>query len=149
MLQHIPGPFLRCCVPGAETELFCTAGLHVTSGGHGHPSQCPQCVLGVLTCMLVSEQMLEQVLRELQPLCTTEQQFIEKFFHLSQNTAELQVLEVSMGTRSSPVPLAHPSSLIQASSGTVGCLITFVAYQSSPGLWSSGNSQWCQDCWWC
>lgn len=38
--------------------------------------------------------MLEQVLRELQPLCTAEQQFIEKFFHLSQNTAELQVLEV-------------------------------------------------------
>lgn len=84
------------------------------------------CWKGVLMCMLVSEQMLEQVLRELQPLCTTEQQFIEKFFHLSQNTAELQVLEVSMGTKSSPVPLAHPSSLIQASSGTVGCLITFI-----------------------
>ncbi|KAI6078349.1 Exocyst complex component 1-like protein [Aix galericulata] len=62
--------------------------------------------------------ILEQVLRELQPLCTAEQQFIEKFFHLSQNTAELQVLEVSMGTKFSPVSLAHPSSLIQASSGT-------------------------------
>ncbi|XP_013054507.3 exocyst complex component 1-like isoform X1 [Anser cygnoides] len=38
--------------------------------------------------------VLEQVLRELQPLCTAEQQFIEKFFHLSRNTSELQVLEV-------------------------------------------------------
>ncbi|XP_075369428.1 exocyst complex component 1-like [Mycteria americana] len=39
--------------------------------------------------------MLEQVLRDLQPLCTAEQQFIEKFFQLSQDTADLQVLEAS------------------------------------------------------
>ncbi|XP_075018650.1 exocyst complex component 1-like [Calonectris borealis] len=39
--------------------------------------------------------MLEQVLRELQPLCTAEQQFIEKFFQLSQDAADLQVLETS------------------------------------------------------
>ncbi|XP_074003753.1 exocyst complex component 1-like [Numenius arquata] len=39
--------------------------------------------------------MLEQVLRELQPLCTAEQQFIEKFFQLSQDAADLQVLEAS------------------------------------------------------
>ncbi|XP_074456345.1 exocyst complex component 1-like [Larus michahellis] len=39
--------------------------------------------------------MLEQVLRELQPLCTAEQQFIEKFFQLSQDPANLQVLEAS------------------------------------------------------
>ncbi|XP_009472854.1 PREDICTED: exocyst complex component 1-like [Nipponia nippon] len=39
--------------------------------------------------------MLEQVLRELQPLCTAEQQFIEKFFQLSQEAADLQVLEAS------------------------------------------------------
>ncbi|XP_010159340.1 PREDICTED: exocyst complex component 1-like [Eurypyga helias] len=39
--------------------------------------------------------MLEQVLRELQPLCTAEQQFIEKFFQLSQDPADLQVLEAS------------------------------------------------------
>ncbi|XP_075576733.1 exocyst complex component 1 [Pelecanus crispus] len=37
--------------------------------------------------------MLEKVLRELQPLCTAEQQFIEKFFQLSQDAADLQVLE--------------------------------------------------------
>ncbi|XP_009638979.1 exocyst complex component 1 [Egretta garzetta] len=39
--------------------------------------------------------MLEQVLRELQPLCTVEQQFLEKFFQLSQDAADLQVLEAS------------------------------------------------------
>ncbi|XP_034638514.1 exocyst complex component 1-like isoform X2 [Trachemys scripta elegans] len=32
--------------------------------------------------------MLEQVLRELQPLCTAEQRFIEKFFMLSQDAAD-------------------------------------------------------------
>ncbi|XP_009074781.1 PREDICTED: exocyst complex component 1-like [Acanthisitta chloris] len=37
--------------------------------------------------------VLEQVLRQLQPLCTAEQQFIEKFFQLSHDTADLQVLE--------------------------------------------------------
>ncbi|XP_064319519.1 exocyst complex component 1 [Phalacrocorax carbo] len=39
--------------------------------------------------------MLEQVLRELQPLCTAEQLFIEKFFQLSQDAADPQVLEAS------------------------------------------------------
>ncbi|KAM6124904.1 LOW QUALITY PROTEIN: exocyst complex component 1-like [Phoenicopterus ruber ruber] len=43
----------------------------------------------------VIKQMLEQVLRELQPLCTAEQQFIEKFFQLRQDAADLQVLEAS------------------------------------------------------
>ncbi|KAM6353497.1 exocyst complex component 1-like [Alca torda] len=43
----------------------------------------------------VIKQMLEQVLRELQPLCTAEQQFIEKFFQPSQDPADLQVLEAS------------------------------------------------------
>ena len=84
---------------------------------------------------MVSKQMLEQVLRELQPLCTAEQQFIEKFFQLSHDAAELQVLEVSGRTMSSPVPLASPpSSLIQASAGTVGWLLTSVRYLSSPEL---------------
>ncbi|XP_043378374.1 exocyst complex component 1 isoform X3 [Chelonia mydas] len=36
----------------------------------------------------VVEQMLEQVLRELQPLCIAEQRFIEKFFMLSQDAAD-------------------------------------------------------------
>ncbi|KFO93155.1 Exocyst complex component 1, partial [Buceros rhinoceros silvestris] len=54
------------------------------------------------------KQMLEQVLRELQPLCTSEQQFIEKFFQLSRDTTELPVLGVSARTTSSPVPLASP-----------------------------------------
>ncbi|NXQ84299.1 EXOC1 protein, partial [Nyctibius grandis] len=67
----------------------------------------------------VSKQILEQVLRELQPLCTAEQQFIEKFFQLSQDTADLQVLEVSVRTMSSPVA-SPPSSFIQASADTVG-----------------------------
>uniref|UniRef100_A0A674IQK1 Exocyst complex component Sec3 PIP2-binding N-terminal domain-containing protein n=1 Tax=Terrapene triunguis TaxID=2587831 RepID=A0A674IQK1_9SAUR len=35
--------------------------------------------------LIVSKQMLEQVLRELQPLCIAEQRFIEKFFMLSQD----------------------------------------------------------------
>ncbi|NWV01067.1 EXOC1 protein, partial [Upupa epops] len=37
----------------------------------------------------VSKQVLQQVLRELQPLYTAEQQFIEEFFQLSHDTAEL------------------------------------------------------------
>ncbi|NXR12445.1 EXOC1 protein, partial [Semnornis frantzii] len=43
----------------------------------------------------VSKQVLGQVLRELQPLCTAEQQFIQKFFQLSHSAADLQVLEVN------------------------------------------------------
>ncbi|KFQ52383.1 Exocyst complex component 1, partial [Nestor notabilis] len=39
----------------------------------------------------VSKQILEQVLRELQPLCTAEQHFIEKFFQLSHDAADLEV----------------------------------------------------------
>ncbi|KFP90453.1 Exocyst complex component 1, partial [Apaloderma vittatum] len=46
----------------------------------------------------ISKQMLEQVLREIQPLCTVEQQFIETFFQLSHDAADLQVLEVSVRT---------------------------------------------------
>ncbi|NWX88979.1 EXOC1 protein, partial [Nothoprocta pentlandii] len=45
-----------------------------------------------------SEQVLEKVLKELQPLCTAEQEFIEKFFLLNQDAADLEVLEVSMRT---------------------------------------------------
>uniref|UniRef100_A0A8C3SLL3 Exocyst complex component Sec3 PIP2-binding N-terminal domain-containing protein n=1 Tax=Chelydra serpentina TaxID=8475 RepID=A0A8C3SLL3_CHESE len=54
-----------------------------------------ECVLGgrqyLTVCvmyLIVSKQMLEQVLRELQPLCIAEQRFIEKFFMLSQNAAD-------------------------------------------------------------
>ncbi|NXB08384.1 EXOC1 protein, partial [Cnemophilus loriae] len=42
----------------------------------------------------VSKQVLEQVLRELQPLCTSEQQFLQEFFQLGRDSAELQALEV-------------------------------------------------------
>ncbi|KAF1657418.1 Exocyst complex component 1, partial [Aptenodytes patagonicus] len=56
----------------------------------------------------VSKQVLEQVLRELQPLCTAEQQFIEKFFQLSQDATELQVLEVRVRTMSSPGQCPSP-----------------------------------------
>lgn len=44
---------------------------------------------------MVPKQILEQVLRELRPLCIAEQLFIEKFFQLSQNSTDPQVLEVS------------------------------------------------------
>jgi len=97
----IPGSFLQHCAPGAEAEMFCTtdispcSGLDATSGGHGHLSQCPICWKGFLTCPMVPKQILEQVLRELRPLCIAEQLFIEKFFQLSQNSTEPQVLEVS------------------------------------------------------
>ncbi|NXU47052.1 EXOC1 protein, partial [Turnix velox] len=53
----------------------------------------------------VSPQVLQQVLKELQPLCTAEQQFVERFFQLNQDPADL---EVSMRTVSSPSPLASP-----------------------------------------
>ncbi|XP_051486196.1 exocyst complex component 1-like [Apus apus] len=39
--------------------------------------------------------MLEQVLGELQPLCTSEQKFIQRFFQLHQDAADLRALEVS------------------------------------------------------
>ncbi|NWH60784.1 EXOC1 protein, partial [Geococcyx californianus] len=62
----------------------------------------------------VSKQVLEQVLRELQPLCTAEQQFIEKFFQLGQDSSVSRVLEVGVRTVSSPVPLVKepPSWLL-------------------------------------
>ncbi|NXB83255.1 EXOC1 protein, partial [Vidua chalybeata] len=53
----------------------------------------------------VSQQVLEQVLSELQPLCTSEQQFLQEFFWLGCDSVELQALEV----RVSPIV---PSQLI-------------------------------------
>ncbi|NXB56963.1 EXOC1 protein, partial [Struthidea cinerea] len=53
----------------------------------------------------VSKQVLEQLLRELQPLCTSEQQFLREFFQLGHDAVELQVLEVRVSTVSSPGPL--------------------------------------------
>nr|XP_025954698.1 exocyst complex component 1-like [Dromaius novaehollandiae]XP_025954706.1 exocyst complex component 1-like [Dromaius novaehollandiae]XP_025954715.1 exocyst complex component 1-like [Dromaius novaehollandiae] len=54
--------------------------------------------------------ILEQVLKELQPLCTAEQQFIEKFFLLSQDAADPEVLEASAakGGESMPSPEDSP-----------------------------------------
>uniref|UniRef100_A0A8C3SKB1 Exocyst complex component Sec3 PIP2-binding N-terminal domain-containing protein n=1 Tax=Chelydra serpentina TaxID=8475 RepID=A0A8C3SKB1_CHESE len=52
--------------------------------------------------LIVSKQMLEQVLRELQPLCIAEQRFIEKFFMLSQNAADQEGPGVSQ--LSDPLP---------------------------------------------
>ncbi|XP_064884117.1 exocyst complex component 1 isoform X1 [Columba livia] len=63
--------------------------------------------------------MLEQVLRELQPLCTAEQQFIEEFFQLSRDAADLQVLEASASkeaeSTASPEdpPCAKPRSQLE------------------------------------
>ncbi|NXT08794.1 EXOC1 protein, partial [Prunella fulvescens] len=46
----------------------------------------------------VSQQVLEQVLSELQPLCTSEQQFLQEFFCLGCDSVELQALEVRVST---------------------------------------------------
>ncbi|NXO92565.1 EXOC1 protein, partial [Certhia brachydactyla] len=59
----------------------------------------------------VSQQVLEQVLSELQPLCTSEQQFLQEFFWLGCDSAELQGLEVRVGTVPLPGPFV-PSQLI-------------------------------------
>ncbi|XP_021261985.1 exocyst complex component 1-like isoform X2 [Numida meleagris] len=48
--------------------------------------------------------ILEQVLRELRPLCIAEQLFIEKFFQLGQNSVELQKLEEEESTASPDDP---------------------------------------------
>ncbi|XP_064015383.1 exocyst complex component 1-like [Pogoniulus pusillus] len=76
----------------------------------------------------VIKQVLGQVLRELQPLCTAEQQFIEKFFQLSHSAAELQVLEVK-GNLASPEELLCPKpqsqleeALMQLLSEIFSCL---------------------------
>ncbi|XP_010015884.1 PREDICTED: exocyst complex component 1-like [Nestor notabilis] len=52
-------------------------------------------------------QILEQVLRELQPLCTAEQHFIEKFFQLSHDAADLEV-SARTGGESSASPEDPP-----------------------------------------
>ncbi|XP_065545188.1 exocyst complex component 1-like isoform X2 [Lathamus discolor] len=51
--------------------------------------------------------ILEQVLRELQPLCTTEQQFIEKFFQLSHDAADLET-SATKGEKSTASPEDPP-----------------------------------------
>ncbi|NXL70024.1 EXOC1 protein, partial [Leptocoma aspasia] len=59
----------------------------------------------------VSKQVLEQLLSKLQPLCPSEQQFLQEFFWLGCDSLELQALEVRVSTVSSPGPLsslAHP-----------------------------------------
>ncbi|XP_062496450.1 exocyst complex component 1-like isoform X1 [Pezoporus occidentalis] len=52
-------------------------------------------------------QILEQVLRELQPLCTTEQQFIEKFFQLSHDATDLET-SATKGEKSTASPEDPP-----------------------------------------
>ncbi|KAM9538380.1 exocyst complex component 1-like isoform 1-T1 [Guaruba guarouba] len=52
-------------------------------------------------------QILEQVLRELQPLCTTEQQFIEIFFQLSHDAADLET-SATKGEKSTASPEDPP-----------------------------------------
>ncbi|XP_059680572.1 exocyst complex component 1 [Gavia stellata] len=62
----------------------------------------------------VIKQMLEQVLRELQPICTAEQQFIEKFFQLSQDSGDLQVPEGRESTASpEDPPCTKPRSQLE------------------------------------
>ncbi|XP_042663264.1 exocyst complex component 1 isoform X3 [Tyto alba] len=60
--------------------------------------------------------MLEQVLRELQPLCTAEQQFIEKFFQLSLDAADLQASATKGGestTSPEDPPCTKPRSQLE------------------------------------
>ncbi|XP_010218595.1 PREDICTED: exocyst complex component 1-like, partial [Tinamus guttatus] len=62
--------------------------------------------------------ILEKVLKELQPLCTAEQEFVEEFFLLNQDAADLEVLkasatkgEESMASPEDP-PYTKPRSLL-------------------------------------
>lgn len=64
-----------------------------------------QYLMVCVMCLIVSKQMLEQVLRELQPLCIAEQRFIEKFFMLSQDAADQEEPGVSQLSE----PLILPS----------------------------------------
>ncbi|XP_031980165.1 exocyst complex component 1-like isoform X2 [Corvus moneduloides] len=53
--------------------------------------------------------VLEQVLRELQPLCTSEQQFLQEFFfRLGHDSVELQALEVKASATKGREPTAPP-----------------------------------------
>ncbi|XP_068871062.1 exocyst complex component 1-like [Aphelocoma coerulescens] len=52
--------------------------------------------------------VLEQVLRELQPLCTSEQQFLQEFFRLGHDSVELQELEVKASATKGGEPTAPP-----------------------------------------
>ncbi|NWV24979.1 EXOC1 protein, partial [Origma solitaria] len=58
----------------------------------------------------VSKQVLEQVLRELQPLCTSEQQFLQELFQLGHDSMGLQAPEVKVSVVSSPLPFSSLSS---------------------------------------
>lgn len=83
--------------------------------------------------------MLEQVLRELRPLCTSEQQFIEKFFQLSRDTTELPVLGVSARTTSSPAPLASPPFSRQSGVAAHRCRTPELSWALVTGV-SSGEA---------
>uniref|UniRef100_A0A8C6Z7X9 Exocyst complex component 1-like n=1 Tax=Nothoprocta perdicaria TaxID=30464 RepID=A0A8C6Z7X9_NOTPE len=83
--------FEQCHLCAAERGFICKLHFRWTQT----PSPMSSMSLkGLLMCLVFSEQMLEKVLKELQPLCTAEQEFIEKFFLLNQDAAELEVLEV-------------------------------------------------------
>ncbi|KAM8987633.1 exocyst complex component 1-like isoform 2-T2 [Ara ararauna] len=57
--------------------------------------------------------ILEQVLRELQPLCTTEQQFVEKFFQLSHDAADLET-SATKGEKSTASPEDPPCTKLRS-----------------------------------
>ncbi|NXM44696.1 EXOC1 protein, partial [Gymnorhina tibicen] len=57
----------------------------------------------------VPKQVLEQVLRALQPLCTSEQQFLQEFFRLGRDSVELRALEGKVSGNSSPGSLSSPA----------------------------------------
>ncbi|CAM2120234.1 unnamed protein product [Caretta caretta] len=65
-------------------------------------------------------EMLEQVLRELQPLCIAEQRFIEKFFMLSQDAADQEEPGWENGSLSRNGTLPPPTILFQLPAASKG-----------------------------
>uniref|UniRef100_A0A8C3HDK4 Exocyst complex component Sec3 PIP2-binding N-terminal domain-containing protein n=2 Tax=Emydidae TaxID=8476 RepID=A0A8C3HDK4_CHRPI len=78
----------ECFQEGLDKQVACGSRQHtqfcLADSGEGEEDE--------LDRGNVVKQMLEQVLRELQPLCNAEQRFIEKFFMLSQDAADQEGL---------------------------------------------------------
>uniref|UniRef100_A0A8C4WEN7 Exocyst complex component Sec3 PIP2-binding N-terminal domain-containing protein n=1 Tax=Gopherus evgoodei TaxID=1825980 RepID=A0A8C4WEN7_9SAUR len=96
--NSIPTPFPKLSVPWVEFSLSSVGQV------------LSWCKLAKFHCLSRSyadlhqvDIMLEQVLRELQPLCIAEQRFIEQFFMLSQDAAAQEGLGLYL-----PVSFCHP-----------------------------------------
>ncbi|KAF2978748.1 hypothetical protein EK904_007653, partial [Melospiza melodia maxima] len=103
---------------------------------------------------VVSQQVLEQVLSELQPLCTSEQQFLQEFFCLGCGSVELEVRSQSQAEEATTQLLSEIFSCLEpelrafldvcGKAQPLGCLQVLVALSDSvlgtPGLSSSPSS---------